>query len=39
LVAEHALAPHPMLDFTGRDYEDELRARLERVLSGAASPA
>jgi thioredoxin reductase len=39
LVAEHALAPHPMLDFTGRDYEDELRARLEPVLSWAASPA
>ena len=38
-VAEHALAPHPMLDFTGRDYQDELRARLEPVLSRAASPA
>ncbi len=38
-VAEHALAPHPLLDFTGRDYQDELRALLEPVLSGAASPA
>src|SRR4029077_14048756 len=24
-VAEHALAPHPLLDFSGRDYRDELR--------------
>jgi thioredoxin reductase len=38
-VVEHALAPHPMLDFTGRDYLDELRARLEPVLNRAASPA
>jgi thioredoxin reductase len=38
-ITEHALAPHPLLDFTGRDYEDELRARLEPVLSRAASPA
>jgi len=38
-VAEHALAPHPMLDFTGRDYQDELRTRLEPVLTRAASPA
>ena len=38
-VAEHALPPHPMLDFTGRDYQDELRARLEPLLSRAPSPA
>jgi thioredoxin reductase len=38
-VGEHALAPHPLLDFSGRDYRDELRARLEPVLSRAASPA
>jgi thioredoxin reductase len=38
-VAEHAMAPDPLLDFTGRDYQDELRAALEPVLSGAASPA
>jgi thioredoxin reductase len=38
-VAEHALAPHPLLDFTGRDYQAELRNALEPVLSGAASPA
>ena len=38
-VAEHALEPHPLLDFTGRDYQNELRKVLEPVLSGAASPA
>ncbi|HKV30558.1 MAG TPA: NAD(P)-binding domain-containing protein [Candidatus Dormibacteraeota bacterium] len=38
-VAEHALAPDPLLDFTGRDYQDELRNALEPVLSEAASPA
>jgi len=38
-VGEHALAPDPLLDFTGRDYQDELRNMLEPVLSGAASPA
>jgi len=38
-VGEHALAPDPMLDFTGREYYDELRNVLEPVLSGAASPA
>jgi hypothetical protein len=38
-VAEHALAPDPLLDFTGRDYQDDLRKVLEPVLSGAASPA
>ena len=32
-------APHPLLDFTGRDYQDELRRVLEPVLSGAASAA
>ena len=38
-VVEHALAPHPLLDFSGRDYRDELRDVLEPVLTGAASPA
>ncbi len=38
-VAEHAFAPDPLLDFTGRDYQDDLRKVLEPVLSGAASPA
>jgi hypothetical protein len=38
-VTEHALAPDPLLDFTGRHYQDELRNALEPVLSGAASPA
>ena len=38
-VAERAMAPDPLLDFTGHDYQDELRAVLEPVLSGAASPA
>ncbi len=38
-VAEHALAPDPLLDFSGPDYEGELRAILEPVLSGAASAA
>jgi thioredoxin reductase len=38
-VTEHALAPDPLLDFTGREYQDELRNALEPVLTGAASPA
>jgi thioredoxin reductase len=38
-VTEHALAPDPLLDFSGREYQDELRSALEPVLSGAASPA
>jgi len=38
-VTEHAMAQDPLLDFTGRDYQDELRKVLETVLSGAASPA
>jgi len=38
-VSEHALPPHPLLDFTSRDYHDELRKVLQPVLSGAASPA
>jgi thioredoxin reductase len=38
-VAEHALAPNPLLDFSGGDYRDELRNVLEPVLTGAASPA
>jgi thioredoxin reductase len=38
-VSEHAFAPDPLLDFTGPDYQAELRGVLEPVLSGAASPA
>jgi hypothetical protein len=38
-VTEHAMAPDPVLDFTGREYQDELRKALEPVLSGAASAA
>jgi hypothetical protein len=38
-VTEHALAPDPLLDFSGHEYQDELRNALEPVLSGAASPA
>ena len=38
-VTEHPLAPDPLLDFSGREYQDELRNALEPVLSGAASPA
>ncbi len=38
-VGERALAPDPLLDFTGRAYQDELGKVLEPVLSGAASPA
>jgi hypothetical protein len=38
-VEEHALAPDPLLDFTGRDYHDELRKVLEPVSSGAPSAA
>jgi thioredoxin reductase len=38
-VTEHALAPDPLLNFTGGDYQVELRHALEPVLSGAASPA
>ena len=33
------MAPDPLLDFTGGDYQDELRTVLEPVLSGAGSPA
>jgi len=38
-VAEHPLPPHPLLDFTGPDYQGELRAILQPVLSAAGSPA
>ncbi len=38
-VVEHALAPDPLLDFSGPEHEHELRATLEPVLSGAASAA
>ena len=38
-VVEHALAPDPLLEFTARDYQAELRSLLEPVLSGAVSPA
>jgi thioredoxin reductase len=38
-VAEHAMPPDPLLDFTRRDYQDELRTVLEPVLSGAPTPA
>jgi len=38
-ATEHTLAPDPLLDFTSRDYQDELRKVLEPVLSGAGSPA
>jgi thioredoxin reductase len=38
-VAEHAMAPDPLLDFTSAAYRDELRTVLEPVLSGAASAA
>ena len=38
-VSEHVLAPHPLLDFTGTDYQHELRTVLDPVLSGAGSPA
>jgi len=38
-VTEHVLAPDPLLDFSGPDYQAELRGVLEPVLSEAASPA
>ena len=38
-VAEHALAPDPLLDFSGPEHDRELRAILDPVLSGAASAA
>ena len=38
-IAEHAMAPDPLLDFSGAEYREELRSLLEPVLSGAASPA
>ena len=38
-VAEHAMPPHPLLDFRGPEYQGELRAILDPVLSGAGSPA
>src|SRR5207237_1491776 len=37
-VAEHAMAPDPLLDFTGGDYQDELRTVLEPRLSGPRAP-
>jgi hypothetical protein len=33
------MAPHELLDFSGADYQEQLRSLLEPVLSGAASPA
>lgn len=38
-ITERALPPHPLLDFTGPEYEGELRAILEPVLAASASPA
>jgi thioredoxin reductase len=38
-IVEHVLAPDPLLDFSGREHEGELRSILEPVLSGAASAA
>ena len=38
-VVEHVLAPDPLLEFTGPEYQAELRGVLEPVLSGAASAA
>jgi len=38
-VVEHVLAPDPLLEFTGPEYQAELRRILESVLSGAASAA
>ena len=38
-ISEHAMAPHPFLDFTGTEYQHELQTVLDPVLSGAGSPA
>ena len=39
VVSEHLLAPHPLLDFSGTDYERQLGEILDPVLSPSASPA
>jgi thioredoxin reductase len=39
VVVEHALAPDPLLDFSGPEHEGELRSILEPLLTGAASAA
>jgi len=38
-IAEHVMAPHPLLDFSGPEYENQLRSMLDPVLthSGAAA--
>jgi thioredoxin reductase len=38
-MSEQALDPHPLLDFTGAEYQRHLSALLEPLLTGAGSPA
>ncbi|HVH65595.1 MAG TPA: NAD(P)-binding domain-containing protein [Candidatus Acidoferrum sp.] len=38
-VSEHALDPHPLLDFTGSEYQRRLSAILQLVMGGVGSPA
>ena len=39
VVSERLLAPHPLLDFTGTQYQRELGGILDPVLSASPSPA
>jgi hypothetical protein len=38
-MSEHLLAPHPLLQFEGPQYDRQLRDILDPVLSASASPA
>ena len=38
-VTEHLLPPHPLLDFSGREYRDQLVAALDGVLSPSLTSA
>jgi thioredoxin reductase len=38
-VSEHAMAPHPLLDFRGGDYPGQLRSIVEPLLDRTALPA
>jgi len=39
VVGEHLLPPHPLIDFTGTDYQRQLGGILDPVLSPSPSPA
>ena len=39
IISEHLMAPHPLLDFHGRDYQRRLEDIVEPILSRSASVA